>query len=222
MRDFHEKDSAGSRVRILRTIMRQRAEEGTNIEHHVQKVTELFQKLLSFDKEVQIEFLMSATLLGSLPSSYDSLITALEARREDELTSSFVRSKVVEEYRRRMEREVGNTESSALKISTNHSKQNSIVCNFCDKPGHIRKHCRKLADQTKNKKSNGSHNNANLISAPTNDVLFAVGKMSGWIIDSGATCHISREKSSFLELDMSHREKVCVADRNEVVSSGKE
>lgn len=225
LKEFHQKDSAGSRVRILRNIMRQRAEESTNIEEHVNKITELFQKLNSLDQEIKLEFLMSATLLGTLPSSYDSLITALEARKEEELTSSFVRSKIIEEYQRRIERDTNRNESAALKVSSFKQNTNSNVksCSFCKKRGHEKKNCRKLARVNKEKSGNTS-NNANMVgqcSMTQNEIIFAVGKINGWIIDSGATCHISCDKSLFVELDMNHHETVSVADGNKAQSSGR-
>lgn len=87
--------------------MRQRVDENSDMEAHVNRMNELFQQLLALGDELNPEFIMSATLLGSLPSSYDGLITALEARSETELSSSFVRSKIIEEYRRRKDRDNG-------------------------------------------------------------------------------------------------------------------
>lgn len=113
--EFHQKDTASSRVRILRTVMKQRADEGSKIEIHVNHLNELFQKLQSHGNKIDMEFLMCATLLGSLPCSYDNLITALETRKEEELTSSFVRSKIVEEYRQRTERDSSFSDTTALR-----------------------------------------------------------------------------------------------------------
>lgn len=232
---IHEKNSAGVRVRILRTLMRQRADEGTNIEQHANKIKEMFQQLIASDKEVKMEFLMSATLLGSLPSSYDSLITALEARKEEELNATFVWAKVIEEYHRRNERtQSAGESSSALKVSTN-NKKSSIVCNFCDKPGHIRKNCNKLKHKKQQAQNNGDskkpqneNNKSHLVAGESFDNrLFAIGSAltvtsnTGWFVDSGATVHISREKNFFLELDLSHRERVSVADGNYMEAAGK-
>lgn len=80
LENVHQQDTPGSRVRILRNIMSQRATDDDNIEDHVNRLNELFQKLFALGEDLKPDFLMSATFLGSLPSSYDSLITALEAR----------------------------------------------------------------------------------------------------------------------------------------------
>lgn len=226
LKEFHEKDSPGSRVRILRTIMNQRIDENGDIEQHVNKLNELFQKLLAHGDEIRPEFLMSATLLGSLPSSYDSLITALEARREDELTSSFVRSKIVDEYRRRKERNDSGGDSTALKVSTNKNGQNNNnnrlkTCVFCKKKGHIRSECRKFTKWLEEKRGKSEANMVDHESKSNGEILFMVGKVDGWILDSGATCHISCRKDNFVSLNDNHREKVSVANGNEVMSSGR-
>ena len=83
LKDFHERDSPGTKVRVLREIMRPRASEDTDMEAHVSQMNELFQKLLALGESLKPDFFMSATMLGSLPSSYDGLITALEARNEE-------------------------------------------------------------------------------------------------------------------------------------------
>lgn len=199
--------------------MNQRIDENGDIEQYVSKLNELFQKLLALSNEIKPEFFMSATLLGSLPSSYDNLITALEARNEDDLTSAFVRSKIIEEYRRRKERDGHNIDSTVLKVTYNQIQKSS--CKFCKKPGHVQKDCHKFTKWLENKRN---RTDANLIEQSTSsydDVLFVVGKMDGWILDSGATCHISCCKNLFETLNIKHREKVSVANGNEVVSSGR-
>lgn len=52
--------------------------------------------MLALGEETTEDFIFSATLLGSLPESYDNLISAQDAR-DEELTSSFVCSKVIAE-----------------------------------------------------------------------------------------------------------------------------
>lgn len=178
MKDFHERDSPGSKVRVLREIMRQRAAEDTDMEIHVSQMTESFQKLLAFGEDLKPEFFMSATLLGSLPSSYDALITALEARKEEELTSSLVRAKIIEEYRRRKDRDdVYAPNSNALKVSNQGTPQNAVTCFFCKKKGHPRNECRKYAKWKSKKDSHASGNlAANIVEQHNQDeMLFMVG-----------------------------------------------
>lgn len=56
LKDFHERDTPGSKVRVLRTIMKQRADESSDVEAHVNYMNELFQKLLALGDELKPEF----------------------------------------------------------------------------------------------------------------------------------------------------------------------
>lgn len=103
LKEFHEKDTANSRVSILRKLMTKKIDERDNMETHVNLMIELFQKLLALGDGFEPEFLLSAILLGSLPPSYDSLVAVLESR-DEELTSNYVCSKVIDEYKRRKDR----------------------------------------------------------------------------------------------------------------------
>lgn len=51
--------------------------------------------------------------------------------------------------------------------------------------------------------------------------LFVSSCVDGWIIDSGATCHIVGNKEDFLEFNPSHREEIFVANGNQVEAIGK-
>ena len=138
LKDFHEENTPASISRILRLIMRQRADENTDMEAHVNRMHELFQQLLAFGEEIKPEVLLNATLLASLPISYDPMVTALD-KNNKELSSSIVRSTIIEEYRRRKEREVTNQiDSSALKITHFGGNRKLITCYFCKQKGHHR------------------------------------------------------------------------------------
>ena len=50
-------------------------------------------------------------LLCGLPDEYETLITALEARDEDELTLEYVKIKLVDAYERKKDSEADSTES---------------------------------------------------------------------------------------------------------------
>lgn len=153
LKDTHEKDTANNRVYILRQLMTQKLEEGGDVESHVIKMNELYQKMIALGEDFTKDFIFSATLLGSLPESYDNLITALEAR-DEELTSSLVCSKVIAEYKRRLERKLENKGESILRVSSTF-KKGSFSCHFCKGKGHLRKNCGKYTEWLKKNKSHG-------------------------------------------------------------------
>jgi len=45
------------------------------------------------------EFHVAALLLSGLPDCYENLVTALDARPDDELTPEYVNGKLVDEYK---------------------------------------------------------------------------------------------------------------------------
>ena len=68
-------------------------EQSTTISIHIEQLTALGQELP--------DNLVAALLLGSLPESYETLVTALESRPESDLTSQLVKNKLIDEYKRR-------------------------------------------------------------------------------------------------------------------------
>lgn len=221
LKDFHERDSPVNRVYILRTIMRLRLDEEGNVEDHVSKINELFQKLMALGDEIKPDFFKCATLLGSLPDSYDGLVTALEARSE-ELTSALVFSKVIAEYKRRMERNKEPKQEAALRVESFSGKSNKS-CYFCKNVGHFKNNCPKYKTWLAKSKSKKHDEQKAHLAEGENDgqYLFTTSHIDGWIIDSGATCHISGNKHQFVDFNESHHEKVFVANGQQVSAEGK-
>ena len=113
-------------------------------------MNELFQRMSALGGDISQDLIFSATLLGSLPESYDNLITALEAR-DQELTSNLVCTKVIGEYKRRLERNLDGQGESVSKISS--VKNDTFSCHFCKGKGHLRKHYMKYTEWLKKNKS---------------------------------------------------------------------
>lgn len=63
---------------------------------------------------------------------------------------------------------------------------------------------------------------ANLTKSKTDDQFLFVTSMSdGWILDSGATCHIAGSKKRFTEFNAIHRETIFVANGQRAATAGK-
>lgn len=62
---------------------------------------ELFTKLRIIGEDKLSESWKVAMLLSSLPKEYDSLVTVLETRKEEELTFALVQQKVIADFERR-------------------------------------------------------------------------------------------------------------------------
>lgn len=205
LENFHQRDTPSNRVHILRTIMRQRLDEGGNMETHVASMTELFQKLTASSDEIKPAFFMCATLLGSVPESYDGIIQALESRDEDELTVSLVSSKLIADYRRRADRQQEDKEVTAMKTINASANRGEISCYFCKMNGHIKRDCPKYKDWLQKKRS-GEQKAIVAKNENEDQFLFVSAVANGWIVDSGASCHIIGTKNEFIDFDPNHRE----------------
>lgn len=237
LNNAHEQDTANNRVYVLRKMMTQRLEEGGDVEAHVMLMNELFQRMSAMGGEITQDLIFSATLLGSLPESYDNLITALEAR-EQQVTSNLVCTKVIGEYKRRLERSLDGRGESVLKVYSS-AKKGSFSCHFCKGTGHLRKHCTKYTEWLKKNKPKANYKpdseakkpgtqSANMIRAESDEdndreeFLFAVAAaIRGWLLDSGATSHSASEINLFCEIDLNYRERVKVANGQVVDAVGR-
>lgn len=239
LKDFHEKDTPNNRVSILRQLMTTRLEESGNVEAHVAKITELFQRFMAYGDDLKPEFILCVTILSSLPESYDVLVTTLE-NRKDELTSNVVCSAVIAEYRKRLERSRDNTEailrisSSAKNWSSNAKGEaaniNNSKCLFCKRKGHWKKDCRKLLahkekknqEQTLKEQQTKTQQQVNLAEAGgAVQYLFAamMPNNDDWLVDSGATNHMASKLKMFTDM-RKHTESIYVANGHKVTAVG--
>lgn len=193
LKEHHEKDSLGNKVSLMRRICAKKLPEGESVEKHMTEFNELFQRLSDLGENGLADNWRVAIILSSLPKSYDSMISALEVRREDELTLSLVQSKLLDECKRRIEDGGETSDDKALKTTE------SKTCHFCKKLGHFKSECRKFKrfqerksnpdknDKTNSNKGEKANVTAESKNATSNEVLFSLSSLSknAWIIDSG-------------------------------------
>lgn len=100
LKAYHEQRTVSSPILIMKSICQLRLEEGCNAEKHITTMKNLFDQLVSQGDNISDIFIVTL-ILGSLPKSYDPLITAFESRPENELTIDLVTGRIIHEYRRR-------------------------------------------------------------------------------------------------------------------------
>jgi transposase InsO family protein len=104
----------------------------------------------------------------------------------------------------------------------------NYICNVCKQMGHIKAECTadklsiaeleqllKRKKMNKAKAANVGQDYTNCVTA--SNVLYACGD---WIIDSGATSHMTPHKNLFTDIDNSHRSLVRVADGKKIPATG--
>ncbi|KAF1332324.1 Integrase catalytic core protein, partial [Globisporangium splendens] len=204
LEDHFEKKSLANKLFLRRRFFTTMMEEGDDVLAHINKVKTLAEQLDAVGAPVSEDDLV-ITLLGSLSESYQFLITALESR-SDTLTWELVTSRLLHEDMKRKE-QGGDGVAAGQAFMTGDKKRSTRpgkktgACNYCGKMGHWIAECPSRihdnADRQRPQRANVAHNQ----DEDSGDFLFAVGKGSGddaknptWLIDSGATQHMSYSK----------------------------
>lgn len=87
------------------------------MEDHINNMLDLVNKLAALGEQL-MDHLIVAMMLSSLPDSYNTLISALESRAEEDLTLDLVKGKLIDDYKRRKAiGTFGESSESALKTS---------------------------------------------------------------------------------------------------------
>ena len=160
-------------------------------------------------------------LLHSLPKSYDIVAsTLLASGPATALKYSEITARILNEEGRKAGPSASlNVAQAPIKYSKKKKKDHSnLTCHYCEKKGHIQPNCRKKKrDEAEEKKkeekgsSSGGNKAANvheLVSSSASivevdDNELAVSLYSAerlrWMMDSGATHHMSPQKSDFVD-----------------------
>lgn len=198
LKKYHEKNTRSVKVSLLKKLCALNLDEHGDTEQHLFKIDELFDRLsaagLSLDEDTKI-----CMIFRSLPTSYETLVTALDCLSDDDISVELVRSKIVDESQRRIERDSSSTTQRNEKahVSAENNRQRTPrLCHFCKKPGHLVANCKK---KQKENKYNG---NAKTVLSTVLGTAFVVngGSSNAWIIDSGASAHMCHDKAIFTEL----------------------
>lgn len=228
LKDYHERASLSSIIHVVRQLITIRMPENGNMAEHLKEMAALRLRLTALGEEVKDNWFM-ALMLSSLPRSYDGLIVALESRPDADLTVDFVKGKLLDEGRRRVESECHSGEkalvmNTAKSNNANKSNVKKGVCHYCKKEGHYRRDCHKFAqDKRDQKKPDNQKANVAVSSNSGFEVCLAASRVQRsdlWYLDSGATAHMTSDASLLDSVDTSKATVVCLADGKSVKSLG--
>lgn len=197
------KKTWSNKLRLKKKLYNLKLIPGGNLQEHLKEFVELFGELAVIDSALEEEDRV-ITLLASLPDNFSTIVTTLEAL-DAVPTWDVVTERLLHEDAK-MQGNFNVSENQALVSSKPVYKKKVIVCHFCNKSGHIKKNCFSFKRKMKNNDINSGRANPSIVNTVEGNVtLFAsalssVESNSSWIIDSGASQHMSNNVSSFFEL----------------------
>ena len=211
------------------------------MEAHIKTMKELTDRLAAINAPIAEEDQV-VTLLGSLPASYSTLVTALEAR--DAINLSYVQQSFICEEQRLKESNsqhtgldkvsgIGQTLIERHDDQTSKGHQNKTVCYLCGKQDVFIRTAQRIFTKSSVSKPKHKGKSACLVSqgescsdTESDEKVFRVSSLSPnpnfWIVDSGASSHMTQRKDllvNFVEYDKP--QKVSIGDGHMVEACGK-
>ena len=197
LQDTFQRKTWSNKLRLKKKLYAMKLAPCGSLQPHLKEFVELFDELVIIGDAVEDEDRVFC-LLASLPDSYSTMVTALEAL--DDIPSW---EAVVERLLREEEKMAASTSSGsgdralAAFQASNSDKKPIRKCFECQKPGHIRKDCWVYLKKMKNLSGKNKSPAANSAvtkedSADGETILiasaFAIKESvtDHWIIDSGA------------------------------------
>lgn len=193
LKKHFERETLANKLFLKKRYFRKEMSECTSIEMHLKEMKELTDKLSSIGAPISEEDCV-VTLLGSLPSSFSSVVTALEARVDD-LTLDFVQQQLIHHERKIKDHEL-KPEATTDSALVGAQKWKSPKCWFCDEVGHIQRFCPKR----KKSQHRAKVMEDEIESVSDDEGAFPVSdEVHGdkWLIDSGASSHMTYRREYF-------------------------
>lgn len=244
-----ERDTLANRIYLKKQYFRAVMKDGESIEKHLKHMKDIVNKLAAIKAPVSEEDQV-VTLLGSMPTSYSTVVTALEAQQPETLTLEFVQNALLnEEQKRGGQRGPGipggssgrTSASSDTALFADRESKSERRCYNCNSSDHMIRNCptkpqRQFSNSGRGRGrgrrgARGDTGNSNhKAAAATSDdegeeFAFAVGEptdaVTEWLIDSGATRHMAPNRDRFSTYTrFDQPEKVTIADGRVVDAIG--
>lgn len=227
LKDYYVKDSSVSKVALVKKLSKLELSEGGNMHEHLTEFENLFEKLQNAGCAMD-EDIKGAFMLASLPSSYESTVSAIQGRAEV-FTVQFVKVKLLEEFERRREKD--STEGQTAMVTRNVRKtredvENTRLCHVCRSPNHLMRDCeilKRARSEASTSSSGRSEHRAKSATESRGHVCFATmdcaSSNHGWFLDSGASVHMTGNSGNLDWSDDIEEQKVVLADGKSLLTT---
>jgi transposase InsO family protein len=219
------------RLHLLRKLFNVKLVNYTNMEDYVNDIQSTSQALLSIKAGLDDEFI-AIIMLAGLTENYNPLVMTLE-HSSINITTETVMAALLKENQRKNTTEI--EQDSAL-MSNKSSRKKDIICHLCKKKGHFKWQCRekqKKAQHTAKDSSsssmdnNGTHTRGDSVGLIIDSVadnkyvslLSGIGKPNEWVIDSGATAHMTPDKHILENVRTSYSKTITTANNDSLYSN---
>ena len=253
LKNHFERETLVNKLLLKKQYFRSEMKEGTSVDQHLKHMKDIADKLAAIGTPISEEDQV-VTLLGSLPRSFATRVTAIEARM-DGVSLDYVQQALVHEETKQLELsgELSGAESAltgALKRNTSRDRptcygcgnvghihrycpNDSLTCFGCGDVGHIQRYCprkrkwhkAKIAESKKSRQENSDVDGEDVYAAAfmafAGNVKSADKECYPWLIDSGASSHMTKEKHVLINFqEFEDPENVALGDGRVVKALG--
>lgn len=147
LRDHHQRNTVSNRSRVMKKLFKTDISPGGSMQEHLQIMCDMIAKFHEMGHPLQEEVAVNA-ILASVGEEYEGLVTAIEAWEEDRLTLDIVKSKLLDEWKRKKDRKdvdaayvVRKNVYTSFVVTMGKRQQPEFTCYYCQKPGHLKRDC---------------------------------------------------------------------------------
>ena len=195
-------------ITARRKLFRAECAEGNDIEAHIRTLKTTADELAALDAPLS-DFDLCSAILESLPPSFDPLIATIDYSDKKKLDPFNIIARVLEYDRRQRLRNGSEAAFKAqpYKKGKDHNQNKGRDgntkkgdCNYCKKPGHWARDCRKKKADEANGKPERAHTATSFawVVQEGEQALIAGSGRDAWIADSGASVHVAWDRNLFV------------------------